>query len=228
MIPALVVFLVSGGRPLHRHLRVPHVNGRATPRITSSPAARSDPTVFLLSLFGTNMTAFSILGASGHAFANGIVTFGLMASSSALVIPVCLFAIGTRLVGARQAPSLHDAGADVPRSVGMPPHRHGHLRRAGRAARALHHHRGHGRRDGPSRDHQWLHSLLARRRHRLVGRHGVRVSRRHARNGLGQRAADDAVSAVRDDRGCSSSAPAWADSARRWRRCSHRRRHRRC
>jgi SSS family solute:Na+ symporter len=55
------------------------------------------PTVFLLSLFGTNMTAFSILGASGHAFANGIVTFGLMASSSALIIPVCLFAIGTRL-----------------------------------------------------------------------------------------------------------------------------------
>lgn len=55
------------------------------------------PGVFLLSLFGANMTAFSILGASGHAFANGIVTFGLMASSSALVIPVCLFAIGTRL-----------------------------------------------------------------------------------------------------------------------------------
>ncbi len=55
------------------------------------------PTVFLLSLFGTNMTAFSILGASGHAFANGIVTYGLMASSSALIIPVCLFALGTRL-----------------------------------------------------------------------------------------------------------------------------------
>jgi SSS family solute:Na+ symporter len=55
------------------------------------------PAVFLLSLFGANMTAFSILGASGHAFANGIVTFGLMASSSALVIPVSLFAIGTRL-----------------------------------------------------------------------------------------------------------------------------------
>ena len=55
------------------------------------------PAVFLLSLFGTNMTAFSILGASGHAFANGIVTFGLMASSSALVIPVSLLLIGTRL-----------------------------------------------------------------------------------------------------------------------------------
>ena len=55
------------------------------------------PVVFLLSLFGTNMTAFSILGASGHAFANGIVTYGLMASSSALIIPVGLFVIGTRL-----------------------------------------------------------------------------------------------------------------------------------
>src|SRR5207342_3816234 len=41
--------------------------------------------------------AFSILGASGHAFANGIVTYGLMASSSALIIPLCLFTIGTRL-----------------------------------------------------------------------------------------------------------------------------------
>jgi SSS family solute:Na+ symporter len=55
------------------------------------------PVVFLLSLFGTNMTAFSILGASGHSFANGIVTYGLMASSSALVIPIGIFAIGTRL-----------------------------------------------------------------------------------------------------------------------------------
>jgi solute:Na+ symporter, SSS family len=55
------------------------------------------PAVFLLSLFGTNMTAFSILGASGHAFANGIVTFGLMASASALIIPVSLLTIGTRL-----------------------------------------------------------------------------------------------------------------------------------
>jgi len=55
------------------------------------------PYVFLLSLFGTNMTAFAILGSSGHAFNNGIVTFGLMASSSALVIPLSLFLIGTRV-----------------------------------------------------------------------------------------------------------------------------------
>jgi SSS family solute:Na+ symporter len=53
--------------------------------------------VFLLSLFGTNMTAFAILGSSGHAFSNGIVTYGLMASSSALVVPLSLFLIGTRV-----------------------------------------------------------------------------------------------------------------------------------
>lgn len=58
---------------------------------------RLGPTVFLLSLVGTNMTAFSILGASGHAFSNGIVTYGLMASSSALIIPFGLFIVGTRL-----------------------------------------------------------------------------------------------------------------------------------
>src|SRR5687767_16010974 len=61
-------------------------------------ASRSlGPFVFLMSLFGTNMTAFAILGSSGHAFSNGIVTFGLMASSSGLVIPLTIFLIGTRI-----------------------------------------------------------------------------------------------------------------------------------
>ena len=53
--------------------------------------------VFLLSLFGTNMTAFTILGSAGHAFANGIVTYGLMASSSAFLIPLTLYLFGTRV-----------------------------------------------------------------------------------------------------------------------------------
>jgi len=61
-------------------------------------ASRSlGPFVFLFSLFGTNMTAFAILGSSGHAFSNGIVTFGLMASSSGLVIPLTIFLVGTRV-----------------------------------------------------------------------------------------------------------------------------------
>ena len=55
------------------------------------------PWVFLLSLFGSHMTAFAILGSSGHAFNFGIVTYGLMASSSALVVPLCLLFLGTRL-----------------------------------------------------------------------------------------------------------------------------------
>ena len=53
--------------------------------------------VFLLSLFGTNMTAFTILGSAGHAFSNGIVTFGLMGSSSAFLIPLMLYLFGTRV-----------------------------------------------------------------------------------------------------------------------------------
>src|SRR5687767_5680572 len=43
------------------------------------------------------MTAFAILGSSGHAFSNGIVTFGLMASSSGLIIPLSIFLVGTRV-----------------------------------------------------------------------------------------------------------------------------------
>jgi Na+/proline symporter len=53
--------------------------------------------VFFLSLFATNMTAFAILGSSGMSYKIGIGVFGMMATSSALVIPLTLFFIGTRL-----------------------------------------------------------------------------------------------------------------------------------
>jgi SSS family solute:Na+ symporter len=100
MIPAFVVFAYLGvalyiGIFAFRRSRGARGGGAAEDYFL---AGRSlGPAVFLLSLFGANMTAFSILGASGHAFANGIITFGLMASSSALVIPLTLFVIGTRL-----------------------------------------------------------------------------------------------------------------------------------
>ncbi|MCS6860871.1 MAG: sodium:solute symporter family protein [Abditibacteriales bacterium] len=55
------------------------------------------PYVFLLSLFGTNMTAFAILGSSGMAYARGVGVYGLMASASGIVIPLTIFFIGTRL-----------------------------------------------------------------------------------------------------------------------------------
>jgi SSS family solute:Na+ symporter len=97
MIPAAVVFI---------YLAVVLTIGLVARRSSARQADAEDfflagrslgPAVFLLSLFGANMTAFSILGASGHAFSNGIVTYGLMASSSALIIPLSLFVIGTRL-----------------------------------------------------------------------------------------------------------------------------------
>src|SRR3954469_24493393 len=53
--------------------------------------------VFFLSLFATNMTAFAILGSSGQAYRQGIGIYGLIASSSGLVIPLTIFLIGTRL-----------------------------------------------------------------------------------------------------------------------------------
>ena len=53
--------------------------------------------VFLLSLFGSNMTSFAILGSSGLAFRSGIMVYGLMASISGIVIPLSIFVIGTRI-----------------------------------------------------------------------------------------------------------------------------------
>ena len=53
--------------------------------------------IFFLALFATNMTAFAILGSSGFSYRVGIGVFGMMATSSALVIPLTLFFIGTRL-----------------------------------------------------------------------------------------------------------------------------------
>jgi len=97
VIPAIVVFL---------YLAVVLYIGIFAFRKASSKKEAEDyflasrslgPFVFLFSLFGTNMTAFAILGSSGHAFSNGIVTFGLMASSSGLVIPLSIFFIGTRV-----------------------------------------------------------------------------------------------------------------------------------
>jgi solute:Na+ symporter, SSS family len=97
MIPAVVVFVYLGA-VLTIGLVARSASARRQDAEDFFLAGRSlGPAVFLLSLFGANMTAFSILGASGHAFANGIVTYGLMASSSALIIPLSLFVIGTRL-----------------------------------------------------------------------------------------------------------------------------------
>src|SRR5262245_59474252 len=104
MIPALVVFAYLGIVIYIGVFAFRKSRGSNNPEDYFLAGRSLGPAVFLLSLFGANMTAFSILGASGHAFANGIVTFGLMASSSALVIPLSLFVIGTRLWALGQRP----------------------------------------------------------------------------------------------------------------------------
>jgi SSS family solute:Na+ symporter len=55
------------------------------------------PFILLMTLFGTNMTAFTMLGASGEAFREGIIVFVLMGSSSSLMIPLVIYFAGTRL-----------------------------------------------------------------------------------------------------------------------------------
>ena len=55
------------------------------------------PFVLLMTLFGTNMTAFTMLGASGQAYREGILVFALMGSSSAIILPLVFYFVGTRL-----------------------------------------------------------------------------------------------------------------------------------
>jgi len=97
LIPAIVVFIYLATVLYIGIFAFRRASGREKAEDYFLASRSLGPFVFLFSLFGTNMTAFAILGSSGHAFANGIVTFGLMASSSGLVIPITIFLIGTRV-----------------------------------------------------------------------------------------------------------------------------------
>jgi solute:Na+ symporter, SSS family len=97
LIPAIVVFIYLATVLYIGIFAFRRSHGREKAEDYFLASRSLGPFVFLFSLFGTNMTAFAILGSSGHAFANGIVTFGLMASSSGLVIPLTIFLIGTRV-----------------------------------------------------------------------------------------------------------------------------------
>ena len=97
MIPAAIVFLYLATVVYIGVFAFRRASGKQEVEDFFLARRSLGPFVFLMSLFGTNMTAFAILGSSGHAFNNGIVTFGLMASSSGLVIPLTIFLIGTRV-----------------------------------------------------------------------------------------------------------------------------------
>ena len=55
------------------------------------------PFLLLMSIFGTTMTAFALVGSSGEAFKEGIGVYGMMASSSGIIHSLCFFIIGVKL-----------------------------------------------------------------------------------------------------------------------------------
>ena len=55
------------------------------------------PFLLLMSLFGTTMTAFALVGSSGEAFSQGVGVYGMLASSSGIIHSLCFFLIGIRL-----------------------------------------------------------------------------------------------------------------------------------
>jgi len=55
------------------------------------------PFMLLMSIFGTTMTAFALVGSTGKAFSHGIGVYGMMASWSGLVHSAVFFLIGIRL-----------------------------------------------------------------------------------------------------------------------------------
>jgi solute:Na+ symporter, SSS family len=55
------------------------------------------PVLLLMSIFGTTMTAFTLVGSTGEAFHSGIGVFGMLASWSGLVHAAVIFFVGIRL-----------------------------------------------------------------------------------------------------------------------------------
>ena len=97
MVPTLIVFAYLAAVLYIGIFAFRHRTGREDTEQFFLAGRGIGPYVFLTSLFGTHMTAFAVLGSAGHAFGNGIVTFGLMATAAGLVTPVCLLLAGTRI-----------------------------------------------------------------------------------------------------------------------------------
>ncbi|TWT94530.1 sodium:solute symporter family protein [Stieleria varia] len=55
------------------------------------------PFLLLMSMFGTTMTAFALVGSSGEAFKAGVGVYGMLASSSGIIHSLCFFVIGVKV-----------------------------------------------------------------------------------------------------------------------------------
>jgi len=55
------------------------------------------PVLLLMSLFGTTMTAFALVGSTGEAYTAGVGVYGMLASASGIVHSLCFFLVGMKL-----------------------------------------------------------------------------------------------------------------------------------
>lgn len=55
------------------------------------------PFLLLMSLFGTTMTGFALVGSTGEAFAEGVGVYAMLASSSGIIHSLCFFVLGVKL-----------------------------------------------------------------------------------------------------------------------------------
>lgn len=95
MIPAIIIgvyllMLVGLGLASTRAFR-----GGAAEYFVASRSL--GPFVLFMTVFGTTMTAFAMVGSTAETFELGVGTFGKLASWSALVHPACFFLIGLPL-----------------------------------------------------------------------------------------------------------------------------------
>ena len=55
------------------------------------------PVLLLMSLFGTTMTAFALVGSTGESYKEGVGVYGMLASSSGIIHSLCFFVLGVKL-----------------------------------------------------------------------------------------------------------------------------------
>lgn len=87
VIVAYLLLLVVLGYAANRSFR-----GTASDYLLASHSI--GPFLLLMSLFGTTMTAFALVGSTGRAYTLGVGVFGLLASASGIVHSLCFFLIG--------------------------------------------------------------------------------------------------------------------------------------
>jgi len=55
------------------------------------------PFLLLMSIFGTTMTAFALVGSTGESYAEGVGVYGMLASSSGIIHSLCFFILGVKV-----------------------------------------------------------------------------------------------------------------------------------